>query len=250
MSNSKKKVALITGGSRGIGKACAMELAKHGHNIAFTYFSSEKRAINTKKQIEKQGTEVIYIKVDISNNNQIKNMVDQVLKKFGQIDVLVNNAGISEIKKIEDINEKDWDLVLDTNLKGTFFCTQLVMDHMKKRKTGRIINMASQAGTTGGVFIGAHYSVSKGGVICLTKTFAKIGAQYGVLVNCVSPGLIETDMLDSFPDKSIKEFVKTIPLGRLGKPEEVAKTVAFLASDYAKYITGANIPVNGGMLML
>lgn len=247
---SSNKVVLITGGTRGIGKACALAFAKKGYNVAFTYFSSEKKAIALEKEINGLGVNVFCAKMDSSKKQQVENMINLVLDKFGQIDVLVNNAGISEIKKIEEIGENDWDKIMDTNLKGVFFCSQLVFNHMKKRKTGRIINMASQAGTTGGFFIGAHYSTSKGGIICLTKTFAKVGAQFGVLVNSVSPGLVETDMVKPFSDKIRKDLTGKIPLGRMAEPEEIANVVTFLASDDASYITGANIPVNGGMLMI
>ncbi|MEW6679516.1 MAG: SDR family oxidoreductase, partial [bacterium] len=190
------------------------------------------------------------MKVDNSDIKQIEKMINKVLDKFGQIDVLVNNAGISEIKKIEEISENDWDKIMDTNLKGAFFCSQFVFNHMKKRKTGRIINIASQAGTTGGFFIGAHYSASKGGIICLTKTFAKAGASFGIFVNTVSPGLVKTDMVKSFSGKIRKDLIGKIPLRRMANPEEIANVVTFLASDDASYITGANIPVNGGMLMV
>jgi len=247
---STKKVVLITGGTRGIGRACVLAFAKKGYNVAFTYFSSGKKAIDLQKKVSDLGVDSFYVKVDNSKKQQIKKMVDQVISKFGQIDVLVNNAGISEIKKIEEINENDWDRIMDINLKGVFFYSQLVFNHMKKRKTGRIINMASQAGTTGGFFIGAHYSTSKSGVISLTKTFAKVGAPFGILVNGVSPGLVETDMVKTFPDKIRKDLVGKIPLNRMAEPEEIANVVTFLASDDASYITGANISVNGGMLMI
>jgi len=173
-NQSNNKVALITGGTRGIGKECVIALAKQGYDVAFTYFSNEKRAIETKKEVENLGVNAFYVKVDISNKKDIENMIKQVLDEFGQIDVLVNNVGVSEIKKIEEIDENDWDRIMDANLKGTFFCSQLAFRHMKERKKGRIINIASQAGTTGGIFIGAHYSTSKGGVICLTKSLANV----------------------------------------------------------------------------
>jgi len=248
--SSNNKVVLITGGTRGIGKACALAFAKKGYNVAFTYFSSEKKAIALEKEINDLGVNAFCVQMDNSKKQQVENMINLILGKFGQIDVLVNNAGVSEIKKIEEIDEDDWDKIMDTNLKGSFFCSQLVFNHMKERKTGRIINMASQAGTTGGFFIGAHYSTSKGGLLCLTKTFAKVGAQYGILVNSVSPGLVETDMVKPFTDEVRKDLVGKIPLNRMAEPEEIANVVTFLASDDASYITGANIPVNGGMLMI
>ena len=244
------KVALITGGAKGIGRACVLAFASKGYDVAFTYFSNRKRAIALQKQINNLGVNAFCVMADNSRKQQIERMINEVLDKFGRIDVLVNNAGISESKKIEEICENDWDKIMDINLKGAFFCSQLVFNHMKKRKTGRIINIASQAGVSGGFFIGAHYSASKACMICLTKTLAKVGASFGILVNSVSPGLAETDMVKPFSEKIRKNLIGKIPLGRMAAPAEIANVVTFLASDDASYITGANIPVNGGMLMI
>jgi len=247
---SLNKVVLITGGTRGIGKACVLAFAQLGYKVAFTYLSNSRKAVDLQKGIRKLGGDVLGIKVDNSRTAQIKKMLNRVLEKFGHIDVLVNNAGIAEIKNVEAISEDDWDRIMDTNLKGTFFCSQLVFSHMKRRKWGRIINMSSQAGTSGGFFIGAHYAASIGVILSWPKTFAKLGASFGVLVNTVSPGLVETDMVRSFSRKIRNKLVKNIPVGRMAEPLEIAKVVTFLASDDAGYITGANIPVNGGMLMV
>lgn len=246
---SKSKVALITGGSRGIGRECAIALAKRGYKIAINYFRNNELAVETQKKIDKIGVDTYCVRADISDKRQVKDIIETVLNKFDHIDVLVNNAGISEIKPIEDIDEESWDHMMDINLKGTFFCSQMVLKHMKEQRKGRIISIASQAGQTGGIFIGAHYSASKAGIICLTKTLAKIGAPFGILVNCVSPGLIETDMAVDYPENVKQNLIDSIPLGRMGQPGEVASVVAFLASEEASYITGANIPVNGGMFM-
>jgi len=248
--SQKNKLALITGGTRGIGEACVLAFANKGYDVAFTYKSSNKKAIDLEKKIKTLGVKVTSAKVDNSKKQEIEKMVNIVLKKFGQIDVLVNNAGISEIKKFEDIKEKDWNKTIDTNLKGSFFWSQIVFKHMKKRKTGRIINMASQAGTSGGFIIGMHYSISKGGILCLTKSLAKLGASSNILVNSVSPGLVKTDMINTFKHEIKKELTKNIPIGRMADPKEIANVVTFLASDKASYITGANISVNGGMLMI
>ena len=202
-----------------------------------------------KKVLDNLGVKSYCIQADVSNKKDVDNMVAKVLDEFGHIDVLVNCAGVSEIKTLDDIDEISWNRVLDINLKGTFFCSQQVFKHMKKNGCGRIINIASQAGQTGGIFIGAHYSASKAGIVALTKTLAKVGASCGILANSVSPGLIETDMVDDYPEHLKNDLIKSIPLGRIGLPSEVASVVAFLASDDASYITGANIPVNGGMLM-
>jgi 3-oxoacyl-[acyl-carrier protein] reductase len=243
------KVALITGAARGIGRECALTLAQRSYNIVINYRSSYDRAVETQKMVQNFGVQAFCVHADISDKLQVDNMVRAVLNEFAHIDVLVNNAGVSEIKPLRDIDEISWNRVIDVNLKGTFFCSQRVLEHMKERRRGRIINIASQAGQTGGYFIGAHYSASKAGVICLTKTLAKIGAPFGILVNSVSPGLIGTEMTDAYPKQLKDDLIKSIPLGRVGEPKEVANVVAFLASEEASYITGANIPVNGGMFM-
>ena len=243
------QVALITGASRGTGRECAISLAREGYHIVINYMSNSEEANKTQQEVQSLGMRTLCIKADISNKQQVHDMIDTSLHEFGHIDVLVNNAGISEIKPIEDIDEKSWDHLMDINLKGVFLCSQTVIKHMKERGKGRIINIASQAGQTGGFFIGAHYSTSKAGVITLTKTLAKVGGPYGVLVNCISPGLIETDMVSTYPLQLKEDLIKTVPLGRIGQPQEVASVIAFLASEAASYITGANIPVNGGMFM-
>jgi len=243
------QVALITGSSRGMGRECAISLARVGYHIVINYMSNIEEANKTQQEVQNLGMRALCIKADISNKKQVHDMIDMSLHEFGHIDVLVNNAGISEIKPIEDIDEKSWDHLMDINLKGVFLCSQAVIKHMKERGKGRIINIASQAGQTGGFFIGAHYSASKAGVITLTKTLAKVGGPYGILVNCVSPGLIETDMVSTYPPQLKEDLIKTVPLGRIGQPQEVANVVAFLASEESSYITGSNIPVNGGMLM-
>lgn len=245
-----KKVVLITGGTRGIGRACVYEFASKGYDIAFTYLKNKKMSDEINSDLNKKNIRVFTKKVDNSNIEEINQMVDDVIKKFGHINVLVNNAGISDDKKIEEITEKDWDEMIDTNLKGAFFFSKKVFKHMKKHDGGRIINISSQAGTTGGFRIGVHYSISKGGMLVLTRSFAKKGAEHNILVNTVSPGIIETDMIRSLPDKAQKDLSEKIPLKRIGRPEDVAKTVYFLSTDESSYITGANIPVNGGMLMI
>jgi 3-oxoacyl-[acyl-carrier protein] reductase len=243
------KVALITGASRGSGRECAIALARHGYNVVINYLTNCEEAIKTQRDAQGFGITAISIQADVADKRQVDRMVGAVLDKFGQIDVLVNSAGVSEIKPIEDIDEASWNRIMDINLKGTFFCSQAVLKHMKLRRQGRIINIASQAGQTGGYFIGAHYSVSKAGIICLTKSLAKVGAAYGILVNCVSPGLIDTDMSAAYPPQLKEDLIRSIPLGRMGQPKEVASVVVFLASEEASYITGADIPVNGGMFM-
>jgi len=247
MSN---KVVLITGGTRGIGRACVYMYASKGYDIAFTFLNSEKKAKNIESDLVKKNVNILIKKVDNSKKEEIDHMVEDVIKKYGHIDVLVNNAAISDDKKIEEITEEDWDKMIDTNLKGSFFFSKNVFTHMKKHGGGRIINISSQAGITGGFRIGAHYSTSKGGILVLTRSFAKKGAEHNILVNTVSPGIIETDMIKSLPTNAQKDLAKKIPLNRIGKPEDVARIIYFLSTDESSYITGANIPVNGGMLMI
>ena len=245
-----KKTVLITGGSKGIGKECVLLFARSKlYNVAFTYFSNKKNAFEVKKQAESNNVDVECIKTDVSKKSEIEKMINKTIDRFGYIDVLVNNAGVTEIKEIDKITEKDWDTMLDTNLKSMFFCSQKVFEHMKKRKKGTIINISSQAGISGGIIVGAHYSISKAGVLALTKTFAKLGARYNIRVNTVSPGVIDTDMTKKFPKKEKEKIIGSIPLKRMGKPSEVAEIILFLSSDKSSYVTGANIQVNGGILM-
>ena len=185
------------------------------------------------------------IRVDVSLGKHVSNMVNETLKKFGKIDILVNNAGIIELRSIFDITEKQWDRIMNVNLKGTFLCSRAVMGTMVKNKTGKIINIASDAGKTGSTLPAAHYAASKAGIICLTKSLARELSTFGIRVNAVSPGLIGTDMTTDI----IARRGANIPAGRIGKAEDVAKAVLFLASDDADYITGEILDVNGGLVM-
>ena len=241
--NLQKKTAIITGGARGIGQATALKLANKGINIVIADISNEVN--ETVKKIKELGEKAIYIKTDVSNKKEVRLLVEKTLKEFNSIDILINNAGISQFDTVfEDIKEEEWDLMMNINLKGVFFCCQAVFPHMKSKYSGKIVNVASTAAKTGGVKSGAHYAAAKAGVVTLTKSVAKNGAPYGINVNAVSPGIIETDMT-----KNVAYEVSSIPLGRLGKAEEVAEVICFLASDAARYITGEIIGVDGGMSM-
>jgi len=242
------KVALVTGAGRGIGKAVALSLSKQGAKVVVNDINLQS-AEETCEEIRALGHEALPVKADVSKKVEVVKMVDTVIKAFGSIDVLVNNAGIFSSTSLDDMTENEWNRMMDVNLKGVFLCCQIIMKHMKKTQSGKIVNVASLAGKVGGIFAGASYAASKAGVICLTKSLAKQLAPYGINVNAVAPGVIATDITRKWPEEVKESFLKQIPLGRFGTPEEVAETVAFLVSDGANYITGATIDVNGGLLM-
>lgn len=246
--NLSGKVALVTGGSRGIGKAIALELSKFGANIAISYLNNEEKAKEVVKEIKKNNVKAIAIKADISKEDEVIHMVKTIESELGSLDILVNNAGITKDNLIIRMKTKDWDDVINTNLKGTFLCTKLVVRGMIKRKYGKIINIASIVGITGNIGQG-NYSASKAGVIGFTKAMAKELASRGINVNAIAPGFIETDMTENLKDDIKDSLVKNIPMGRIGKPKDIANIVVFLASEKADYITGQVINVDGGMVM-
>jgi 3-oxoacyl-[acyl-carrier protein] reductase len=244
----KDRVAIVTGGARGIGKAIALAFVREGAKVALVDVDREKLEV-LKNQIEKEKGKVIVIPCDITKSSDVKEMVDQVHKKIGRIDVLVNNAGIIRRGTIDTITEEDWDRVIEVNLKGTFNCCKAVAGIMKQQGYGKIINVSSIAGKMGDITSAPGYGPSKAGIDALTKTLARQLAPYGVNVNAVSPHAIETEMSAQWSDERRKEIIASIPLGRLGKPEDVANAVLFLASDEASFITGEILDVNGGALM-
>jgi 3-oxoacyl-[acyl-carrier protein] reductase len=242
----KEKVAVITGASRGIGKAAALALAAQGAKVVVNYARSSEAAEAIVQAINATGGEAIAIQADVSKSAEVDNLIKQTLDKFGRIDVLVNNAGITQDTLLLRMKPEQWQAVIDLNLTGVFLCTKAVSKTMLKQRSGRIINIASVAGQMGNPGQ-ANYSAAKAGVIGFTKTVAKELANRGVTVNAVAPGFIETDMTH---DLQSEEIIKFIPLGRYGKPEEVAGTIRFLASDpAAAYITGQVFNVDGGMVM-
>jgi 3-oxoacyl-[acyl-carrier protein] reductase len=244
----KNKVALVTGSSRGIGRAIAIELAKNGIDIVVNSSSNPQEGLEVVEEIKKIGQRALYIQADISNPDQVVKMIEKIIHEFGRIDSLVNNAGINMDKKLENMDIDRWNRVISVNLTGTFNCTKAVIKFMKEQGGGKIVNISSIVGEIGN-FGQSNYSASKGGVISITKTVAKEYARYGILVNAIAPGFIKTKMVEGIPEEVIQRIVEQIPLGRLGKPEEVAKLVAFLVSDNANYITGQVININGGMYM-
>ncbi len=242
----KDKVAIVTGASRGIGKAAALALANQGAKVVVNYARSSDAAEATVQEIIAAGGEAIAIQADVSQGEAVDNLIKTTLDKLGRIDVLVNNAGITKDTLLLRMKPEQWQAVIDLNLTGVFLCTKAVSKTMLKQRSGRIINIASVAGQMGNPGQ-ANYSAAKAGVIGFTKTVAKELANRGVTVNAVAPGFIETDMTN---DLKSDEIIKFIPLGRYGKPEEVAGTIRFLASDpAAAYITGQVFNVDGGMVM-
>ena len=223
------KVALVTGGSRGIGRAIALTLAEHGADVAINYAGNTAAAEEVKGAIESMGR-------------------NQVVKELGRLDILINNAGITRDGLLMRMKEADWDAVLETNLKGVYNCSKAVMRTMMKQKSGRIVNMASVVGEMGNAGQ-ANYAAAKAGVIGFTKSLAKEVASRGITVNAVAPGFIATDMTSVLTDEQKAEMARTIPLGRAGQPQDVANAVLFLVSEEAAYITGQVLNVDGGMVM-
>ena len=242
------KCALITGATRGIGKQIAITLAKQGYNIALNYRKENEELENTKKEIEKIGVQILAVKGDVANFEDCENFVKQVIERFGQIDVLVNNAGITKDMLLMRMKKEDFEQVIDTNLVGTFNVTKNVVPYMMKARSGRIINISSVVGIAGNAGQ-TNYSASKAGIIGFTKSLAKEIASRNILVNAIAPGFIETNMTDILKDDVKQEIAKNIPLKRMGTVQDVANVVKFLASDDSSYITGQVINVDGGMLM-
>ena len=244
----KGKCALVTGASRGIGKAIALKLASLGANLVLNYRSSETEAMEVEKEVKKMGVDAISIIGDISKLEDVENLVSVAKEKFGSVDIMVNNAGITKDTLILRMKEEDFDKVIDVNLKGVFNCLKTITPVMVRQKHGKIINLSSVVGISGNAGQ-VNYAASKAGVIGMTKSLAKEVGSRGINVNAVAPGFIETDMTEVLGDKYKEEIKKNIPLKKLGKPEDVANVVAFLASESSDYITGQVIHVDGGMLM-
>ena len=246
--NLTGKVALVTGASRGIGQAAAIELAKAGADIIVNFIGNEAVAQETVEAIEALGRKAIKIKANVGDADDVQAMVDEAHATFGHIDILVNNAGITRDGLLIRMKDSDWDEVLNINLKGVYLVTKAVAKLMVKQRAGRIINMTSVSGVTGNVGQ-ANYAAAKAGVIGFTKTCAKELAARGITVNAIAPGFIETAMTDVLPEKIKEGIAATVPRGRMGQPEEIAGVVTFLASDFASYITGQVLNVDGGMVM-
>ena len=245
------KVALVTGAGSGIGKATVIALAEAGAAVAINYHRNEAGAESAKQQILAAGGRAITIQADVTKSADVRAMVEKTVAEFGPVDILVNNAGsLVERLRLLELTEEKWDAVIDLNLKSAFLCSQAVAASMIERRTGAIINVTSIAGRNGGALGSIHYSTAKGGMITLTKGLAKELALHGVRVNGVSPGVIDTPFHEQFSSpEAMKNFTNIIPLGRVGKSEEVGQTVVYLASEASSFVIGENIEVNGGMLM-
>ncbi len=247
MINLENKVAIVTGASRGIGKVIAEQVAKLGAKaicVSRSLADIEKVADG----INKLDFTAIAIACDISDGNQFQELTKSVIEKYGSVDILVNNAGVTKDNLIMRMSDDDWNIVIDTNLKGAFNGTKAVVRHMMRQRSGRIINISSVVGLIGNAGQ-ANYAASKAGLIGLTKATAKELASRGITANCIAPGYIETDMTNRLPEKMKNALIEQIPLGRIGQATDIAATVCFLASDKAGYITGQTFTVDGGMVM-
>ncbi|WP_128894279.1 3-oxoacyl-[acyl-carrier-protein] reductase [Longirhabdus pacifica] len=242
------KVALVTGASRGIGRAIAMELARAGADVVVNYGGNEQAAEEVVQQIRALDRKAEKIQANVADSEQVGAMIKEVISQFGKIDILVNNAGITRDNLLMRMKETEFDAVVDTNLKGVFHCIKAVSRYMMKQKSGKIINVSSVVGISGNLGQ-ANYVAAKAGVIGLTKAAAKELALRGIQVNAIAPGFIETDMTDELQPEVRESMLKQVALQRMGQPEEIAKTVRFLASDDASYITGQTIVVDGGLYM-
>lgn len=244
----KDKVALVTGASRGIGRAIAITLAGYGAKVIVNYCGSKEKAEQVVEEIKRNGGEASVYQCDIADFEATKTMIADIQKEYGRIDILINNAGITKDNLVLKMKEEEFDAVISTNLKGTFNCISHTVRGMIKQRSGRIINMSSVVGVigNGGQL---NYCASKAGVIGMTKSLAREIGSRGITVNAVAPGFIETDMTDALDEKMKEQALSQVPLKRMGKVEEIAETVAFLVSDKAAYITGQTIQVDGGMGM-
>ena len=241
------KVALITGGARGIGQAIGMAFAKEGADIVVADVNMEI-AQKTASEIEALGRKVLALDMDVTNYEKVEEGINKILDKFGKVDILVHNAGITKDNLLLRMSQAEWDAVINVNLKGTFNCIRAVCRPMVKQRSGRIISIASIIGLMGNPGQ-ANYAASKAGIIALTKTVAKELASRNINANAVAPGFIQTEMTAKLPEELKKKMLEAIPLGKLGTPQDIAKVCLFLASEESSYITGQTITVDGGMVM-
>lgn len=248
MRKLEGKVAVVTGASRGIGRAIALKLAEEGAKVVVNYSGSQAKAEEVVAMIQENGGEAIAVQASVSQTEEVTALMDAAVKTYGSLDILVNNAGITRDNLIMRMKEDEWDEVLNTNLKGVFLCTKAVTRQMMKQRAGRIINISSIVGVAGNAGQ-ANYVAAKAGVIGLTKTTAKELASRNILVNAIAPGFIETEMTEQLPEDIKQGMLTQIPLAKLGQPEDIAKAVAFLASEDANYMTGQTLHIDGGMVM-
>ncbi|MBD8035462.1 3-oxoacyl-[acyl-carrier-protein] reductase [Solibacillus sp. A46] len=242
------KCAVVTGASRGIGRAIALQLASEGAKVVVNYSGSEQKALEVVEEIKNNGGEAIAVQANVAESDSVQNLMKTAIDTYGSIDILVNNAGITRDNLLMRMKENEWDDVIDTNLKGVFLCTKAVTRQMMKQRAGRIVNISSIVGVAGNAGQ-ANYVAAKAGVIGLTKTTAQELASRNILVNAIAPGFITTEMTEALPEEIKETMLKQIPLAKLGQPEDIAKAVVFFASDSANYITGQTLQIDGGMVM-
>lgn len=247
MQDLKGKVAVVTGGSRGIGRHISLLLAKRGADVAINYRSRQEEADATIKELEELGVRAMAIQADLSDMTAARNLIRKVHEEWGRIDILVNNAGITRDKTMKKLTDDDWNEVLNTNLGSVYATCSEVLEIMMKQKYGRIVNITSFVGQAGN-FGQANYAASKGGIIAFTKTLALETAKYNITVNAIAPGFTETEMLGQVPENIREKIMERVPMGRFGQPEEIARAVVFIAAE-GDYITGQQINVNGGVYM-
>ena len=249
MINLKGKVAVVTGSTRGIGRSVVEKLAESGANVVIIGSSAIEKIQEIANEITaKYGVEALAVQANVTSKEAVKKLVDATLEKFGRVDILVNNAGITRDGLFMRMKDEDWDSVMDVNLKGIFYVTQGFYRTMTKQRSGSIINMTSVVGLTGNMGQ-VNYATSKAGLIGMTKSLARESAKRNVRVNAIAPGYIKSDMTDAISDTAKDSMLNSIPLGKMGEPEDIANAVLFLASDLSTYITGQTISVNGGMIM-
>lgn len=244
----ENKVALITGASRGIGREVAIEMAKAGADIAINYIGDINLALEVQEQVRALGRKAVIIEADVSNAKAVEELVEKTIAEFSRIDILVNNAGITRDNLLARMKEEDWDAVLNVNLKSMFNCTKSTLKYMMKQRYGKIINISSVVGVMGNAGQ-ANYAAAKAGAIGFTKSIAKEVASRNITVNAVAPGFIDTEMTAKLPEKVKADMIAGIPLNRLGLPLDIANAIIFLSSDYAGYITGQTLHIDGGMVM-
>ena len=245
MGTLQEAVVVVTGASRGLGRAIAQEMGRGGAKVVVNYSRSREPAEELVAEISENGGEAIAVQADVSDPEQAKSLIDRTIEEFGRIDVLVNNAGINVDRTLRKLSVEDWDKVIQVDLNSAFYTVHAALPHMTEQGGGKIINMSSFVGEAGNIGQ-ANYSAAKAGLLGFTKTAAKELARYGITVNSICPGFIETDMVAAIPDDAKEKLLKTVPLGRFGHPEEIARAVRFLVED-GDYITGQALDINGGV---
>ena len=245
MGTLKEAVVVVTGASRGLGRAIAEEVARGGAKVVVNYSRSKEPAEELVNEISESGGEAIAVQADVSDAEQAQKLIDQAIEEYGRIDVLVNNAGINIDRTLKKLSVDDWDKVIQVDLNSAFYTVHAVLPHMTEQGGGKIINMSSFVGEAGNIGQ-ANYSAAKAGLLGFTKTAAKELARSGITVNAICPGFIETDMVASIPEDARDKLLKTVPLGRFGQPEEIARAVCYLVED-GDYITGQSLDINGGV---